>query len=154
MTTPARQGLYDPADEHDACGIGFVAHLRGERSRDIVRDALQLLRNLAHRGAAGRDPTTGDGAGILLQLPHAFLWRACSTLGLRLPESGGYGVGMVFLPTDPERRRVCERLIEHAAGAHAFRVIGWRDVPVDARHAGPDALRNHRPLRHANPTAH
>ena len=141
MTAPARRGLYDSADEHDACGIGFVAHLRGERSRDIVRNALLLLRNLAHRGAAGRDPDTGDGAGVLLQLPHAFLWRACAALGFRLPEAGGYGVGMVFLPQDPERRRACEALIERAMAMHAFRVIGWRDVPTDARHAGAEARR-------------
>src|SRR5690348_15025620 len=102
---PPAQGLYDPRSERDACGIGFVAHLKGERSHDIIRKGLALLENLSHRGAAGCDPCTGDGAGLLLQIPHAFLRRACATLGITLPAAGRYGVGMLFLPTDADDRR-------------------------------------------------
>jgi glutamate synthase domain-containing protein 2/glutamate synthase domain-containing protein 1/glutamate synthase domain-containing protein 3 len=141
MTAPERQGLYDPADEHDACGMGFVAHLHGARSREVVDDALRVLCNLAHRGATGADAGTGDGAGILLQIPHAFLRRECTALGVRLPEAGDYGVGMVFLPQDARRRRACERLIADAVAAAGCRVLGWRDVPTDARHAGEQARR-------------
>src|SRR5690606_37045176 len=99
--TPDRQGLYDPAFEHDACGIGFVAHAGGRPSHDVVRKGLALLENLTHRGAAGCDPCTGDGAGILLQLPHAHLAEACAAGGLVLPAAGEYALGMLFLPTDP-----------------------------------------------------
>jgi glutamate synthase domain-containing protein 2/glutamate synthase domain-containing protein 1/glutamate synthase domain-containing protein 3 len=141
MTVPERQGLYDPTNEHDACGMGFVAHLFGARSRQVVDDALGLLCNLSHRGAAGSDPGTGDGAGILLQIPHAFLWRECAERGIRLPEAGGYGVGMVFLPQDAAERHDCEQLIEHAVAQEGCRVLGWRDVPTDARHAGDQARR-------------
>jgi glutamate synthase domain-containing protein 2/glutamate synthase domain-containing protein 1/glutamate synthase domain-containing protein 3 len=137
---PERFGLYDPANEHDACGLGFVAHLHGEKSRAVVESALQLLTNLAHRGAAGADPATGDGAGILTQIPHAFYWRACTAAGFHLPEAGSYGVGMVFLPRDEERRRVFEALIERIANEEGWRVLGWRDVPTDAAHAGTMAL--------------
>ena len=139
MTPPIKHGLYDPADEHDACGMGFVAHLHGERSRAIVDDALRLLHNLAHRGAAGSDPETGDGAGILLQIPHAFLWRECSALGFRLPEASAYGVGMVFLPTDAEERGRCEDIVMRAAAQAGCHVLGWRDVPTDQSHAGSQA---------------
>ena len=141
MTTPARQGLYDPANEHDACGMGFVAHLHGARSRAIVADALRLLCNLAHRGAAGADADTGDGAGILLQIPHAFLRHECVALGLRLPDAGEYGVGMVFLPRADDQRAACERIVADVVAAQGCRVLGWRDVPTDARHAGEQARR-------------
>ena len=141
MTPPVRQGLYDPADEHDACGMGFVAHLRGERSREIVENALLLLHNLAHRGAAGSDPETGDGAGILLQIPHAFFWRECSALGFRLPEASTYGVGMAFLPQELDARASFVDIIELAATNEGCRVLGWRDVPTDPQHAGSDARR-------------
>src|SRR3990170_4144888 len=95
---PPAQGLYDPRHEHDGCGMGFVAHLRGTRSHDVVRDALQLLGNLEHRSAVGSDATTSDGSGILLQLPHAFLRAASIRARIALPEAGQYGVGMFFLP--------------------------------------------------------
>src|SRR5829696_6364089 len=113
--TDGPPGLYDPAFEHDACGIGFVAHVRGERSREIVRHALTLLENLSHRSAVGGDATTGDGAGILLQLPHAFLRRVGHDAGIPLPDAGGYGVGMLFLPADADERLACEHLVEFAA---------------------------------------
>ncbi|HEX2780827.1 MAG TPA: glutamate synthase large subunit, partial [Gemmatimonadaceae bacterium] len=138
---PERQGLYDPANEHDACGMGFVAHVHGTRSRDVVESALRLLCSLAHRGAAGADAATGDGAGILLQIPHAFLRQECSALGVPIPEIGDYGVGMVFLPREAEHRAACERIIADAVAATGCRVLGWRDVPTDASHAGETARR-------------
>ena len=100
-----KQGLYDPAYEHDACGIGFVAQIHGVRSRDVVDKSLELLRNLTHRSAVAADSCTGDGAGILMQIPHVFLRRVCSPIGIALPDAGSYGVGMVFLPSRPARSR-------------------------------------------------
>jgi glutamate synthase domain-containing protein 2/glutamate synthase domain-containing protein 1 len=138
--SPGRVGLYDPANEHDACGLGFVSHVHGEKSRAVVDNALRLLCNLAHRGAAGADPETGDGAGILTQIPHPFFWRVCAAAGLHLPEAGTYGVGMVFLPRDAARRKVFEGLIERTANEEGWRVLGWRDVPTDSAHAGSMAL--------------
>ena len=134
-----REGLYDPAYEHDGCGIGFVAHVKGERSPQIVRDALELLENLAHRSAVAADSETGDGAGMLVQIPHAFLWRACGNLGVSLPEAGAYGVGMMFLPPNDDQRALAESLIERVVADRGCRVLGWRDVPVDERHCGPSA---------------
>src|SRR5207244_5743622 len=95
---PPAQGLYDPGYEHDACGVGFVVDLKGRKSHDLVQKGIQILLNLQHRGACGCEPNTGDGAGILLQLPHKFLQRECDRLGIALPDYGRYGVGMVFLP--------------------------------------------------------
>ncbi len=126
-----RQGLYDPAYEHDACGIGFVAHIHGVRSRDVVEKSLELLRNLSHRSAVAADSCTGDGAGILIQVPHTFLRRVCYPIGISLPDAGSYGVGMVFLPSDGAERLVCERMIEVSVREEGCCVLGWRDVPVD-----------------------
>src|SRR5260370_13543211 len=95
---PGPQGLYDPRNEHDACGMGLVASIRGEKSHEIIRKGLEVLINLTHRGAAGCDPETGDGAGILIQIPHAFFAQECGKLGWKLAESGSYGVALVFLP--------------------------------------------------------
>ena len=128
---PARQGLYDPANEHDACGLGFVAHIKGRKSHAIVTQGLAILRNLTHRGATGADPLQGDGAGILIQLPDAFLRRACGKLGITLPAIGQYGVGMVFLPQEAASRVACEQEIERAVAAEGQVLLGWRDVPVD-----------------------
>ncbi|HKG91935.1 MAG TPA: glutamate synthase large subunit [Gemmatimonadaceae bacterium] len=140
---PQAQGLYDPANEHDACGVGFVADVRGERSHAIVRDALTLLDNLSHRSAVGCDPCTGDGSGVLLQLPHAFLRRAARDAGVRLPEDeGAYGVGMVFLPAAPEARRAAELTAERCAAAEGLALLGWRDVPTDAAQVGELARRS------------
>ena len=133
---PGREGLYDPAFEHDACGIGFVAHARGERSNAIVRQALELLDNLSHRSAVGCDPCTGDGAGILLQLPHAFLRQACAAAGVALPDAGAYAAGMLFLPAERAERETCEALAEATLRAEGLRLLGWRDVPVDPGQAG------------------
>ncbi|WP_434383501.1 glutamate synthase large subunit [Melittangium boletus] len=131
---PGRYGLYEPDTEHDACGVGFVAHIRGEKSRSIVEDALELLNRLSHRAAAGKDPDTGDGAGILMQLPHRFFER--ERLGFALPPRHQYAVGMVFLPADTEARIACEAALEQVTADEGQRVLGWRDVPVEPGHLG------------------
>ncbi len=128
---PVRQGLYDPANEHDACGLGFIAHIKGQKSHAIVTQGLAILRNLTHRGATGADPLQGDGAGILIQLPDAFLRRVCGHQGLTLPAVGQYGVGMVFLPKEPASRRACEQEIERAVESEGQILLGWRDVPTN-----------------------
>ena len=128
---PHKQGLYDREHEHDACGVGFVAHIKGAQSHAIVRQGLQILENLTHRGAVGADPLAGDGAGILIQLPDAFLREECATLGLELPAPGSWAVGMVFLPRPDRTRAECEALIERILREEGQDVIGWRDVPVD-----------------------
>jgi len=101
---PLRQGLYEPRSEHDACGVGFIAHIKGQKRHSIVRQGLNILENLTHRGAVGADPLAGDGAGILIQIPDTFLRESCDALGFALPPLGEYGVGMVFLPQPPESR--------------------------------------------------
>ena len=126
-------GLYDPAHEHDACGVGFVAHMRGRKSHDMVQQGLQILKNLDHRGAVGADPLMGDGAGILLQIPDAFFREEMSRQGVALPPPGEYGVGMVFLPKEHASRLACERALEKAVVAEGQVVLGWRDVPTDAQ---------------------
>ena len=128
---PRAQGMYDPRNEHDACGLGFIAHIKGRKDHAIVLRALAILENLSHRGATGADPLQGDGAGILIQLPDAFLRRACGKLGITLPAIGHYGVGMVFLPREPASRMACEQEIERAIAAEGQLLLGWRDVPCD-----------------------
>jgi glutamate synthase (NADPH/NADH) large chain/glutamate synthase (ferredoxin) len=144
---PAKQGLYDPHYEHDACGIGFVVHIKGHKSHDIVLKALQVLENLFHRGAQGCDPCTGDGAGILLQVPHEFLRRAAADAHIKLPGAGEYGVGMVFLPPNPYARRQCESLIEKVIAEEGARLLGWRDVPVKSDVLGELARRTEPAIR-------
>ena len=133
---PIQQGLYDPRQERDACGVGFVAHIKGKQSHDMVRQGLQILENLTHRGAVGADPLAGDGAGILLQIPDAFLRAQCAARGVVLPEIGSYGVGMLFLPRDAAARAACERIIADRIAAEGQHLLGWRDVPVDSRNLG------------------
>ncbi len=128
---PARQGLYDPAREHDACGLGFIAHIKGRKSHAVIQHGLSILENLTHRGATGADPLQGDGAGLLIQLPDAFLRRACGKTGITLPAAGHYGVGMIFLPQEPASRIACEQEIERAIAAEGQVLLGWRDVPID-----------------------
>ncbi len=128
---PPAQGLYDPAYEHDACGIGFVASLRCEKSHEIIRQGIQVLINLTHRGACGCDPETGDGAGILIQIPHKFFARECSQLGFELPAEGEYAVGMTFLPVEKHQRLQCEGILERIIREEGLSVLGWRDTPVD-----------------------
>ena len=130
------QGLYDPAHEHDACGVGIVANINGEKSYDIIRKAIRVLVSLEHRGACGCDPNTGDGAGLMFQLPHAFLKNQCHLAGISVPDQGTYAVGMVFLPRNTEARRWCERTIEKTIWEEGQLFLGWRDVPVDYTQAG------------------
>jgi glutamate synthase (NADPH/NADH) large chain len=128
---PVEQGLYDPRNEHDACGIGFVVNIQGEQSHEIILKGLQILINLAHRGACGCDAETGDGAGILIQIPHKFFARECANLGFTLPPVGEYGVGMVFLPVEPSHRLLAEGILERIAREEGLTVLGWRDIPVN-----------------------
>ncbi|MBL71152.1 MAG: glutamate synthase large subunit [Rhodobiaceae bacterium] len=128
---PPRQGLYDPAHEHDACGLGFVANIKNVKSHDIVRDGLTILENLEHRGAVGADPKAGDGVGMLIQMPDAFFRKVTSELAFDLPEEGAYGVGMVFLPLGDTARTSIENIITEKITAEGYGVLGWRDVPVD-----------------------
>ncbi|QEH32134.1 Ferredoxin-dependent glutamate synthase 1 [Aquisphaera giovannonii] len=127
--TRRREGLYDPAFEKDACGVGFVADLKGRRSRGIVESGLQVLKNLQHRGACGCDQDTGDGAGILMQMPDAF-FRGEPTFADALPPPGDYGVAFVFMPKGASQRLICHRTLEGIVAAEGQRLLGWRDVPV------------------------
>ncbi|MFQ5589103.1 MAG: glutamate synthase large subunit, partial [Nitrospiria bacterium] len=133
---PSKQGLYDPQNEHDSCGIGFVTHIKGVRSHDIIQKGLEILENLSHRGAAGCDPLTGDGAGMILQVPHRLLERSAGEIGITLPSPGDYGVGMVFLPPDPRDRQACEKIFERIIVEEEQRLLGWRDVPTKEDHIG------------------
>ena len=130
-------GLYDPSFEHDACGLGFVARLGGKPRHDVVEQGLEILRRLGHRGAAGSDPETGDGAGILIQIPHAFFERQLAHFDVELPLVGDYGVAQVFLSRDPQRRKAQRLIAEEAVRALNQKVIAWRDVPVDPSALGP-----------------
>ncbi len=130
MRLPA-QGLYDPSNEHDACGVGFVAHIKGKKSHTIVEQGLTVLKNLTHRGAVGWDPKLSDGAGLLIQIPDRFYREEMARQGVKLPPAGQYGVGMVFLPRDPASRIACEYEIERAIKDEGQVLLGWRDVPVD-----------------------
>jgi glutamate synthase domain-containing protein 1 len=133
---PQADGLYDPSFEHDACGVAMVARLDNAKRHEVVERALEALENLEHRGAEGADVRTGDGAGILVQLPDAFLR---GVVDFELPEIGRYGVGMLFLPHDPTHRDQIEQLVERNVRAEGQRVLGWRDVPVDVAHVGDSA---------------
>ena len=129
---PPAQGLYDPRHEHDACGIGFVANIKGQKSHDIIVKGIQILINLTHRGACGCDPETGDGAGVLIQIPHKFFARECAELGFTLPAPGEYGVGMMFLPVEPHAAAACAKASSSASSREeGLTVLGWRDTPVD-----------------------
>jgi len=138
---PYPQGLYDPRFEHDACGVGFLVNMKGQRSNQIVRDALRVLLNLNHRGACGCEANTGDGAGILMQVPHAFLKDACRRVKIDLPGAGEYGVGMVYLPPDPTQRRECENHFEQIVREEGQFFLGWRTVPTNDASLGESAIR-------------
>ncbi|MEG9861216.1 MAG: glutamate synthase large subunit [Parvularculales bacterium] len=133
---PKRQGLYDPRHEHDACGVGFIAHIKNIASHEIVRDGLKILENLEHRGAVGADPKAGDGSGLLLQIPDVLMRREMDRLGVRLPEAGHYGVGVFFMPQDKALRMAIEESVERAGKEESQKFLGWRDVPVDNRCLG------------------
>ena len=136
------RGLYRPEFEHDACGVGFIANIRGEASHGILTSALHVLERLEHRGAGGSDAATGDGAGVLIQIPHDFLSAACGDLGFSLPQPGHYAVGMTFLPREPAERSRCEALFAQVSSEEGLELLGWRDVPVDPGACGPSARDN------------
>ncbi len=133
---PAPQGLYDPQFEHDACGLGFVASIKGHKSHDIVTKGIEVLVNLTHRGACGCDPDTGDGAGLIIQIPHTFFARECPTLGFSLPNPGEYGVGMIFFPVERQPRLQCEGILERVVVEEGLTLLGWRDTPCDGSALG------------------
>ncbi|HUV07812.1 MAG TPA: glutamate synthase central domain-containing protein, partial [Spirochaetia bacterium] len=137
---PKRQGLYDPAFEKDSCGIGFIAHIKGEKTHQTVEDALTILENLSHRGARGAESRTGDGAGMLTALPHEFFVQICEKeLNISLPRVGQYAVGMIFLPRIPEERNKCRRILDEITLLYGQKSIGWREVPTDNSGIGPSA---------------
>jgi glutamate synthase (NADPH) large chain len=144
LRAPQPQGLYHPQNEHDACGMGIIANIRGEKSHEIIRKGLEVLINLTHRGAAGCDPETGDGAGILIQIPHAFFKRECGEIGMKLPAESAYGVAMCFLPVERHSRLQCEGVFERIAKEEGLGVLGWRDTPVNGDAIGRVA-RNSQP---------
>lgn len=136
---PSKQGLYDPQFEHDACGVGFIAHMKGNKSHEIIEQALTILLNLDHRGACGCEPNTGDGAGILMQVPHKFLKKAAAAENIELPEAGEYGVGAVYASPDPTARENGQRIFGEIAAEEGCPVLGWRDVPTDNSSLGDTA---------------
>ncbi|MCG6933439.1 MAG: glutamate synthase large subunit [Gallionella sp.] len=133
---PLQQGLYDPRQERDACGVGFVAHIKGKQSHDLISQGLKILENLTHRGAVGADPLAGDGAGILLQIPDQFLRDEMGWGKIELPPAGDYGVGMLFLPRNESARAACEKIIAEKIAVEGQQLLGWRDVPVDSSGLG------------------
>ncbi len=141
MLLPQRQGLYDPANEHDACGVGFVAHIKNQKSHSIVEQGLLILKNLTHRGAVGADAKASDGSGILIQIPDSFMRAEMALQGVTLPPGGEYGIGMVFLPRESASRMACQEEIERAVRAEGQVLLGWRDVPVDSSVLGESVKR-------------
>ena len=133
---PPKQGLYDPQFEHDACGVGFVVDIKGRKSHEIVCQGIRILENLAHRGACGCDPLTGDGAGIMMQMPDKFLRKAASAQGIELPPEGDYACGIVFLPTEMQSRNIVEGWVEQIIHEEGQRFLGWRTIPHDEKHVG------------------
>ena len=142
---PERQGLYNPANEHDACGVGFIANIKGKKSHSLIEQGLLILKNLTHRGAVGADPLAGDGAGILIQIPDKFFREELKKQDITLPPPGQYGVGIVFLPKEPASRLACEYEIERAIKDEGQVLIGWRDVPVDNSGLG-ESVKNIEPV--------
>src|SRR3989339_390960 len=139
---PPKQGLYDPAFEHDACGVGFLANIGGEKTHGILEKGMQVLVNLTHRGAVGSDPETGDGAGLLFQTPDDFFRYGAAGLGFDLPKAGRYAVAMVFLPTDAFSCRECMNIFQNEAEAAGCKVLGWREVPIDRSVLGATSRAN------------
>jgi len=136
MSLPSKQGLYDPQNEHDSCGVGFIVNIKGRKSHDIIRSGIQILENLTHRGACGCDPETGDGAGIMIQMPDAFLRKEMAKKDITLPPAGDYSAGLVFLPTNPEDRNIIEEWTEHIIHEEGQKLLGWREVPHDSTKIG------------------
>ena len=133
-------GLYDPSFEHDACGIGFVANIKGNKSHQIISDALTILENMEHRGACGCENNTGDGAGIMIQTPHEFFFDECVKLGIHLPSFGKYGVGILFFPKDIRLKEECRDTFNRSAEKLGLEILGYRKVPVNPTDIGPTAL--------------
>src|SRR5213083_87642 len=127
---PPAEGLYDPSLEKDSCGVGFIANIKGRKSHQIVSDAMNILCNLEHRGAVGADPRAGDGAGILVQIPHKFFANKVDKLGFALPKPGEYAVGQLFLPRDPDWRQIIRDIYAQMIRREGMTLIGWRDVPT------------------------
>src|ERR1017187_9485054 len=140
ISTPPKQGLYDPQFEHDACGLGFVVNIKGKKSHQMVSDALQILVNLDHRGACGCEAYTGDGAGILIQVPHEFLTAEAKKLGFQLPAPGQYSVGQLFLTKNPVERDGVKAELAQIISAEGQTVLGWREVPTDNSSLGKTAV--------------
>src|ERR1700744_3330190 len=140
ITAPPKQGLYDPQFEHDACGLGFVVNMKGKKSHQLVSDALKILVCLDHRGAVGAEANTGDGAGILIQVPHDFFTAEAARLGFKLPAAGQYGVGQMFLPRDLKERDAVKKEVAKIIAAEKQTVLGWRDVPTDNSSLGKTAI--------------
>jgi len=133
------KGLYVPQMEKDSCGTGLIANLDGEKTHQLVEDALTMLQNMEHRGACGCEPNTGDGAGILVQTPHEFFHKKCKELGFSLPEFGEYGVGVIFLPNDKSLRTQCKVLLDDYIDEMGFKLLGYRKVPTDGEDLGDSA---------------
>ena len=133
-------GLYRPEFEHDACGIGFVANIKGNKNHQIVSDALTILENMEHRGACGCENNTGDGAGLLIQTPHEFFFEECLKLGVHLPAFGKYGVGCIFFPKEIRLREECRDIFNRTAEKLGLEILTWRKVPVNPQDIGPTAL--------------
>lgn len=136
---PIKQGLYDPRFEKDSCGVGFVCNVNGQKSNDIIVKGLNILKRLSHRGAVGADPKTGDGAGILIQIPHKFLVKTCKKLNIDLPAEGAYGTGLVFLPRNPKEYKLCKNIFFKIIREENQKFLGWRRVPVDNSDIGKGA---------------
>jgi glutamate synthase domain-containing protein 2/glutamate synthase domain-containing protein 1/glutamate synthase domain-containing protein 3 len=136
---PEQQGLYDPSTEHDACGVGFVVNMKGNKTHEIVENALTILKNLLHRGACGCEENTGDGVGLLIQKPHKFFQRVCKEIGIELPETDSYGAGLVFLPVDAGQSKRCQEMFEQIIEEEGQQLLGWRDIPTDDSSIGPTA---------------
>ena len=146
---PPKQGLYDPRHEHDACGVGFVANIKGKKSQEVIACGLEILVNLDHRGAAGADPLVGDGAGILIQIPDALLRDWAVRQDVDLPAPGDYAVAMCFLPCDTATRDTAIGQFEHFIRVEGQQLIGWRDVPVDTTGLGVAVLEQMPVIRQA-----
>lgn len=140
INTTFSEGLYNEAFERDSCGVGFIANIKGKKSHQTVSDALTILENMEHRGACGCDPNSGDGAGLLMQIPHDFLVEECAKNNIKLPKSGQYGMGMLFLPKKPTVKETTRKAIQAAAEKTGLQILGYRKVPVDASMIGETAL--------------
>ncbi|MBC7733516.1 MAG: glutamate synthase subunit alpha, partial [Bacteriovorax sp.] len=146
LATAAEKGLYRPSQEHDACGVGFVAHIKGHKAHSIVLQGLKILENLDHRGAVGADKLMGDGAGILIQIPDEYYRAEMALKGIELPAPGEYGVGMIFLPKEHASRLACEQELERAIKFEGQVLLGWRDVPVDTEMPMSPTVRSKEPV--------